>query len=62
MEFITRLPLSKSFSVIFVVIDHLSKYGHFICLKLIFFSLVVVDAFITHMVKLHAIPHSIVSD
>lgn len=46
MDFVVGLPKSKGFDVILVVVDKLSKYGHFI----------------REVVKLHGIPSSIVSD
>lgn len=45
-----------------VVIDHLSKFGHFIPLKANFSSATVAEAFIKNVVKLHCIPKTIVSD
>lgn len=62
MDFILGLPVSKGLSVIFIVINRLSKYGHFMALQSDFNSHTVVDSFVAHMVKLHAIPRSIVSD
>jgi len=33
MDFITRLPKSKGMTVIFVIIDQLTKYSHFLPLS-----------------------------
>jgi hypothetical protein len=62
MDFITGLPHSNEFSVIFVVIDRLSKYGHFFPMKADFSSVKVAEVFFHNVVKLHGFPNSIVSD
>ena len=62
MDFILGLPNSKGYSVKYVVIDHLSKYGHFIPLKADFTSTLVAYAFIYNVAKLHRVPKNIVSD
>ena len=62
MDFIVGLPLSKGLSVIFVVADRLSKFGHFMPLKADFSRSKVAEVFIQNMVKLHGVPKTIVSD
>lgn len=62
MDFITGLPSSNGFIVILVVIDRLSKYGHFSPLKTDYSSKSVAKDFVKTVVKLHGIPKTIVSD
>ena len=62
MDFIIGLPQSNNCSVIMVVIDRLSKFAYFIPLPADFTAKKVADAFIQHVVKIHGIPQSIVSD
>ncbi|MCI04999.1 transposon TF2-1 polyprotein, partial [Trifolium medium] len=62
MDFITGLPNSSGFTVILVVVDRLTKFGHFIPLKGDYDSRSVADTFMQHIVKLHGVPKSIVSD
>nr|KYP54514.1 Retrotransposable element Tf2 [Cajanus cajan] len=62
MNFITHLPLSHGYSTIMVVVDRLSKFGHFIALKENFTSKIVAYAFVNNIVKLYGVPKPIVSD
>jgi hypothetical protein len=56
MNFITSLPLSYGCTTIMVVIDRLSKYTHFLPMKM---TILVAEAFMHHNVKLNGMPKSI---
>ena len=45
-----------------VVVDHLSKYGHFIPLSHLFSALTIAQAFMDNVYKLLGVPQTIVSD
>ncbi|KAE8658923.1 hypothetical protein F3Y22_tig00116965pilonHSYRG00306 [Hibiscus syriacus] len=62
MDFITGLPLSQGKSVIMVVVDRLTKYGHFLALPPHFTSAIVANVFVSEVVCLHGIPVEIVPD
>ncbi|KAJ0779179.1 putative nucleotidyltransferase, Ribonuclease H [Helianthus annuus] len=62
MDFITGLPMSHGYSVILVVVDRLSKYGHFVGLPSSFISLPVAAAFVQEFIRLHGVPLDIVTD
>ena len=53
MDFIKRLPISYGKDVIFVIVDQLSKYSHFIALKHPYTTLEVAQVFIDNVFKLH---------
>src|ERR1700684_4429529 len=61
-DFITDLPLSNGMDSILVFVDRMTKMSHFLlCLK----STSAPDfarLFVSHVVKLHGLPNSIVSD
>ncbi|GKC17853.1 retrotransposable element Tf2 [Tanacetum coccineum] len=62
MDFIDGLPMSKGRTTLMVVVDTLSKYGHFILLTHPYTTLLVAQAFLDNVYKLHGLPKVIVSD
>lgn len=62
MDFIEGLPNSFTKSVIYVVVDRLSKYAHFIPLAHPYTATTVAQAFLDNIFRLHGMPSSIVSD
>ena len=62
MDFITGLPLSNGFTVIFVIVDRFTKYAHFATLPTSFNALQVAEVFVETVIKLHGMPKTIVSD
>lgn len=62
MDFIEGLPKSDNKDVIWVIVDRLTKYAHFIALSHPFTSEHIVDLFKTHFYRLHGLPTVIISD
>lgn len=62
MDFITHLPSSGGKTVIWVVIDRLTKYGHFIALPTKFSAVELASLFVREIYRLHGQPCTIVSD
>jgi len=62
MDFITGLPPSQGSTVIFVVVDRLSKTAHFGALPTSFTASKVAELFVSLVVRHHGYPRSIVSD
>jgi len=62
MDFITHLPHVHGKTVIWVIIDRLTKYAHFIALPTFYYFLHIAATFLTKVYKLHGITKSTVSD
>ena len=62
MDFIVGLPKSGNKSVIMVVVDRIFKYVHFYALQHPFTASTMVQIFMDHVLKIHGMPHSIISD
>ncbi|GJS61624.1 putative mitochondrial protein [Tanacetum coccineum] len=56
------LPSSQGKTVIFVVVDRLNKYAHFLALHHPFTASTVAQVFMDNVFKLHRLTHSIISD
>lgn len=62
MDFIEGLPKSDSYDTILVVVDRLTKVAHFLPLKHPLTAQQVARSFLDHIVKLHGVPNTIVTD
>lgn len=56
LDFITGLPHSTGTDCILVIIDRLSKYGHFIPLKHPFTAKSIAEIFTKEIIRQHGIP------
>jgi hypothetical protein len=62
MDFIEGLPLYDGYNCILVVVDRFTKFSHFVPLRHPFTAPSVARVFIDTVVKLHGMPHTIISD
>lgn len=61
LHFITSLPKSRGYDAVLVVVDRLSKYGHFILLKPPYTARKIAETF-SQVIHLHGMPLFILSD
>ena len=62
LDFTDGLPPSHSYTVILVVVDRLSKCGHFLPLSHPYTAVKVAELFFNNILRLHGLSTSIVSD
>lgn len=62
MEFITNLPCSANKTMIWVVVDRLTKFAYFVALPTHIAATSLVEVFLTEIYRLHGAPIAIVSD
>lgn len=62
MDFVDGLPIAEGFNVMWVVVDMLTKYSHFIPLSHPYTAKVVAQLFLKHIFKLYGMPNSITSN
>ena len=61
-DFIDGLPHSTGLSTIMVMVNRLSKYGHFVALKHPYLAKTIAEVFVKEITRLHGMPRSIASD
>jgi hypothetical protein len=63
MDFIVGLPkIAKGFDSIWVIIDRLTKTAHFLPVKVKYLVVAYAELYIAHILSLHGVPKTIVSD
>ena len=62
MDFVEGLPKSQSKDVVFVVVDRLNKFVHFVCLSHPYIVAKVANLYLHYVFKLHGMLALIVSD
>jgi transposase InsO family protein len=62
MDFIVDLPKSKSFDLVFVVVDQLTKMAHFVPCNKTITGKEMARLFLENVYKYHGLPDDIISD
>jgi transposase InsO family protein len=62
MDFIVDLPLSNGYDSIWVVVDRLTKYAHFVLCRKTITAEELASLFVSQIFAFHGLPHEIISD
>ena len=63
MDFVVGLPkIASGNDVIWLIVDRLTKSGHFIVIKASFSLEKLAEIYVSQIVRLHGVPKSIISD
>jgi hypothetical protein len=62
MDFITGLPPVGGCNALWVIVDRFTKMGHFVAYADTMGPSDLADGFLTHVVRAHRLPNSIISD
>ena len=62
MDFVEGLPKSHLKSVVFVAVDRLTKYTHFMAFSYPYTATEVANLYLHYVFKLHGMPSTIISD
>ena len=63
MDFVVGLPKTLGkYDSIWVIVDRLTKSAHFIPVKMTYNAKKLAKLYISEIVRLHGVPHSIISD
>ena len=62
MDLIKGLPKFESFDTIRVVVDQVTKFGHFVVFAHLFTTTEVAKKLMDHVFNLHGLPQAIISD
>ena len=62
MDFVESLPKSHLKSVVFVAVDRLTKYTHFMAFSYLYTATKVANLYLHYVFKLHGMPSTIISD
>lgn len=62
MDFITRLPLFEEWDMIWVIVNRLTKYAHFILISTNYKASQLAELFMRHIYRYHGLPKRITCD